>query len=662
MDLTRHLARRRASDFLDVRTARRAWSPTTLGGVREESSDDSPMPHAERGPGPGPLSTGWNRKHSCRFAEHDVQVMHSDTNRGIEVLLNPIYNKGTGFSIAEKERLGIRGLTPPRYFSIEQQCDKIWESMNEPGKTAMFKWRSMQALQDRNETLFYRLLVEHIEELAPIIYTPTVGEACMQYSRLFRRPRGMYFSADDRGHFNAMMYNWKSDVNVIVVTDGSRVLGLGDLGAQGMGISVGKLDLYVAGAGIEPSKVLPCVLDVGTDNQDLLDDPYYFGVHRKRLTGDEYYDVVDEFIQAVKNRWPNALVQFEDFQTEHAMPILKRHRDNVLCFNDDIQGTAVVVLAGVYGAMAALGKDPSDITKQTFVMCGAGSAGMGIANFLHTAMVHHGLTDEEAHARFFIVDKDGLVTDKRKLDKNAPGVEELRAFAEARKAGVEDSSKDSSKDELLAQKLTRVAYVEDQMRKFAATNPKAGADVERVVRQKTKDKVVLLDAANAFAESDKHKKKDSNARSRQDASIPSEARLRTIGVRGALQNSQAVYANFAPMRDTFRDYVNETMRGLGDDDSVDDTRLQYEAQRKISEKNLNEIRGAVVSVSASRNSSLVGRKGVVARATATSIFLVTENNSIVAVPRKGSLFNLDLTLGKMKRNCKVIVKGEDACV
>lgn len=228
--------------------------------------------------------------------------------------------------------------------------------------------------------------------------------------------------------------------------------------------------------------------------------------------------------------------------------------------------------------------------------------------------------------------------------------------------GLRDSSKDSSKDELLAQKLTRVAYVEDQMRKFAATNPKAGADVERVVRQKTKDKVVLLDAANAFAESDKHKKKDSNARSRQDASIPSEARLRTIGVRGALQNSQALYANFAPMRDAFRDYVNETMRGLGDDDSVDDTRLQYEAQRKISEKNLNEIRGAVVSVSASRNSSLVGRKGVVARATATSIFLVTENNSIVAVPRKGSLFNLDLTLGKMKRNCKVIVKGEDACV
>ena len=304
--------------------------------------------------------------------------------------------------------------------------------MNEPGKTAMFKWRSMQALQDRNETLFYRLLVDHIEELAPIIYTPTVGEACLQYSRLFRRPRGMYFSADDRGHFNAMMYNWKSNVNVIVVTDGSRVLGLGDLGAQGMGISVGKLDLYVAGAGIEPGSVLPCVLDVGTDNEKLLNDPYYFGLQRKRLKGAEYYEMVDEFIQAVKNRWPNALVQFEDFQTEHAMPILKRHRKNVLCFNDDIQGTAVVVLAGIYGAMAAQGKKASAITEQTFVVCGAGSAGMGIANFLHTAMVHHGLTPEEAYSRFYVIDKDGLVTSERKLDPDAPGVDDLRPFAESR--------------------------------------------------------------------------------------------------------------------------------------------------------------------------------------------------------------------------------------
>ena len=437
--MTRHLAHRRVLSFLNPAfTSACANALHAPSGARAFASDDE-TPRATKTSSSAKTSSGgsssssWNnRVHKCRFAEHDVQVMHSDTNRGIEVLLNPIYNKGTGFSIAEKERLGIRGLTPPRYFSIEEQCAKIWENMNEPGKTAMFKWRSMQALQDRNETLFYRLLVDHIEELAPIIYTPTVGEACLQYSRLFRRPRGMYFSVEDVGHFNAMMYNWKSDVRVIVVTDGSRILGLGDLGAQGMGISVGKLDLYVAGAGIDPGCVLPCVLDVGTDNQKLLDDPYYFGLQQRRLKGEEYVAVVDEFIQAVKNRWPDALVQFEDFATEHAMPILKRHRSNILCFNDDIQGTAVVVLAGIYGAMAAQGKPPSAITEQVFTLCGAGSAGMGIANFLHSAMVHHGLTPEEAYSRFYVIDKDGLVTSKRALDPDAPGVDDLRPFAETR--------------------------------------------------------------------------------------------------------------------------------------------------------------------------------------------------------------------------------------
>jgi malate dehydrogenase (decarboxylating) len=379
------------------------------------------------------LAYGWSsRVHTCRFAEHDMMIMHPDTARGIEVLLNPIYNKGTGYSIAEKERLGIRGLTPPRQFTIDEQCAKIWNTMTTTGKTPMHMWRSMQALQDRNETLFYRLIVEHIEELAPIIYTPTVGEACKHYSRLFRRPRGMYFSVDDVGEFNAMMYNWKNDVSVIVVTDGSRVLGLGDLGAQGMGISVGKLDLYVAGAGIDPEKVLPCVLDVGTDNEELLNSPYYFGIQQPRLRGKEYDDFVDEFVQAVKNRWPNALVQFEDFSTKNAMPILKRHRDNVLCFNDDIQGTAVTVLAGVYGAMASIGSKPSAIVDQTFVICGAGSAGMGIANFLHSAMVHHGLSKEDAYKRFYVVDHKGLITSARVLEASAPGVEDLRAFAASR--------------------------------------------------------------------------------------------------------------------------------------------------------------------------------------------------------------------------------------
>ena len=427
-------ARTGTSDILlglGVRVPSASGAVSTSGARRwfASSSDDNKGSTKDKG-----KLSGWSgRRHKCRFAEADMMVMHPDTNRGIEVLLNPIYNKGTSFSTDERERLGIRGLVPPRYFSIEEQCEKVWASINNTKSSNMHKWRSMQALQDRNETLFYRLLVDHIEELAPIIYTPTVGEACLQYSKLFRRPRGMYFSADDVGHFNAMMYNWKSDVSVIVVTDGSRVLGLGDLGAQGMGISVGKLDLYVAGAGIDPSKVLPCVLDVGTDNEELRNDKDYFGLQQKRLKGEEYIAVVDEFIQAVKNRWPAALVQFEDFSTEHAMPILKRHRDNILCFNDDIQGTAVVILAGVYGAMMATGKKAKDITKQTFVLCGAGSAGMGIASFLHSAMVHHGLTPEEAYERFYVVDAKGLITSARELRDDQPGVNELRAFAANRK-------------------------------------------------------------------------------------------------------------------------------------------------------------------------------------------------------------------------------------
>jgi len=370
-------------------------------------------------------------KHQCRLESEQVVVMHKDTNRGIEVLHNPVYNKGTSYSLAERERLGVRGLVPPRFFSLEDQHKKVWALLNE-NEVPIRKWRQLQALQDRNETLFYYLLVNHIEELAPIIYTPTVGEAAIAYSRLFRRARGMYFSADDRGHFNAMMYNWKQDdVSCIVVTDGSRILGLGDLGAQGMAISVGKLDLYVAGAGIDPGRVLPCVLDLGTNNEELLADDYYFGIQRRRLEGDEYYDTVNEFMRAVKNRWPRALVQFEDFQTKHAMPILNRYRETNLCFNDDIQGTAAVVLSGVYGALRVLGKQPAAITDQTFVLCGAGSAGMGIATFLHTAMVYHGLSAEEAYKRFYILDADGLITSQRQLGSD-PGSEAVSPFARQR--------------------------------------------------------------------------------------------------------------------------------------------------------------------------------------------------------------------------------------
>lgn len=336
-------------------------------------------------------------------------VLPARLDRGVDVLHDPVYNKGTGFPMAERDRLGIRGLVPPRFLNIEQQAAKVYEHIKNC-KTNLDKWLLLQALQDRNETLFYQLIISHVEELAPVIYTPTVGEVCLQYSRLFRRARGMYFSAADRGNMHAMAYNWDNDrVDVIVVTDGSRVLGLGDLGVQGMGISVGKLDLYVAGAGLHPSFVLPVVLDVGTNNETLLQDPYYLGLPHPRLQGDEYYAVVDEFISAVRTRWPHVLVQFEDFSSDHAAELLERYRHNICCFNDDIQGTAAVVLGGVYGAVACLGLPRSGITQQRFLVCGAGSAGMGITTALHAAMMKHGLSADEAYSRFVVLDYDGVI-------------------------------------------------------------------------------------------------------------------------------------------------------------------------------------------------------------------------------------------------------------
>ena len=253
-------------------------------------------------------------------------------------------------------------------------------------------------------------MIDHVEEMAPIIYTPTIGEVCLQYSRLYRRARGMFFSLEDRGDMSSMVYNWPSDrVDVIVLTDGSRILGLGDLGVQGMGIPIGKLDLYVAGAGVHPSFVLPITLDVGTNNAELLADPCYLGIARPRIDGDEYLEVVHELISAIRSRWPKALLQFEDFSTSHALTLLERYRDEMPTFNDDIQGTAAVVLGGVYGALKVQGLPPRAIADQRFLVAGAGSAGMGIAGALLNAMVLHGLSREEAQARFCVIDVGGVI-------------------------------------------------------------------------------------------------------------------------------------------------------------------------------------------------------------------------------------------------------------
>eukprot|EP00891_Asterochloris_glomerata_P006016 jgi/Astpho2/6016/Aster-03973 len=335
---------------------------------------------------------------------------------------------GTGFPYSERERLAIRGLLPPKVLSLERQARRVMEDylygrdyidpshVKDGGVTPddTRKWKVLQELQDRNETLFYHLLVEHFVDMCRIIYTPTVGWACLNYHRLYRRPRGMYFSAADKGEMAAMIWNWHAnDVDAIVVTDGSRILGLGDLGVNGLGISVGKLDLYVGAAGFHPRKVLPCVLDVGTNNEQLRKDPMYMGLDQARLEGDEYYQIVDEFMSAVSARWPHAVIQFEDFQLKHAHPLLQRYRHHHLMWNDDIQGTAATALAGIYGALTVQGKPLHTITQQQIVVIGAGSAGMGVTYMIAQAMVKHGLTFEEATHHFWILDANGLITRKR---------------------------------------------------------------------------------------------------------------------------------------------------------------------------------------------------------------------------------------------------------
>lgn len=354
-----------------------------------------------------------------------VRVVHQ---RGMDLLHTPTLTKGTCFSPLERERLGLRGLLPPVALGVDHQVARLAESywhgsdfinpeeIKGSGITHEHtrKWMFLTDLQDRNETLFYRLLVENFREMAPIVYTPTVGWACINFHKLFRRPRGMYFSALDVGSMSTMVHNWPAnEVDAIVVTDGSRILGLGDLGVNGLGIPIGKLDLYVAGAGFDPSRVLPCVIDVGTNNERLLSDPLYFGLKSPRLTGDAFYKVVDEFVRAVMSRWPKAVLQFEDFSTQHAHQLLDRYRHHHTVFNDDIQGTAAAALAGIYGALRQKGKQPSDIVDETFVIAGAGSAGLGVTESLFNAVLKHGkargMTVDDARKRFFILDKDGLV-------------------------------------------------------------------------------------------------------------------------------------------------------------------------------------------------------------------------------------------------------------
>ena len=314
-------------------------------------------------------------------------------------LLNdfPMFNKGTGFTQEERDELGLTGVMPPRVVSMELQAERVLLNFHRQA-TDIDRYLSLMALLDRNETLFYRVLIDHLEELLPIVYTPTVGLACQQFGRIYRRTRGIYLRPEDTGRVDEILATWPfPDVRVIVVTDGERVLGLGDLGAGGMGISIGKSSLYVAGAGIHPARVLPVCLDVGTNNENLLLDALYLGKARRRVRGAEYDQLVEAFFQAVAKRFPKAMIQFEDFGMGNALRLLERYQDRACCFNDDIQGTGAVALAAVLGGLRITG---GRFEEQRVVIAGAGSAGTGIARSLKGAQI-------------WMVDVDGLITTSR---------------------------------------------------------------------------------------------------------------------------------------------------------------------------------------------------------------------------------------------------------
>ncbi len=334
----------------------------------------------------------------------------ADFYRGVKLLHDPIRNKGTAFTEEERDRLGLRGLLPPKVCTQDEQVMRVLDNLHRKA-TDLERYIYLMALQDRNETLFYRVVMEHLKKIMPLIYTPTVGKACQLYGHIFRRPRGLFLSANDRGRMSEVLENWPHrDVRIIVITDGERILGLGDLGANGMGIPVGKLSLYTACAGIHPTHCLPITLDVGTNNRQLLNDPLYMGLRQQRLRGEEYDALFAEFVEAATARFPRAIIQLEDFANFNAFHLLKQYRDRVCLFDDDIQGTASVTLAGLYSAQRIT---QSALVHQRLLFLGAGEAGLGIGHLIVNALQSEGMPEREARQRCWFFDSKGLVVRQR---------------------------------------------------------------------------------------------------------------------------------------------------------------------------------------------------------------------------------------------------------
>ncbi len=335
--------------------------------------------------------------------------VHATEARGLDVLRDPMLNRGTGFTEKERDELGLRGLLPPHVLSQDEQADRVLQNLRKLPEP-LDKFVALNALHDRNEALFFRVLCDHIDEMQPLVYTPTVGLACQKFGQVFQRPRGMFIGANDRGQIAKMLRNWPYQAGIIVVTDGERILGLGDLGANGMGIPVGKLSLYAACAGVHPRLCLPITLDVGTNNGALLDDPFYIGLRQRRITGAAYDELIEEFITAAQEVFPGVLIQFEDFANHNAFRLLKKYRDRACTFNDDIQGTAAVALAGIFSALRITGGKLAD---QRILFFGAGEAASGIADLIASAIAAQGLSEEDARTRCWLFDSRGLVVKSR---------------------------------------------------------------------------------------------------------------------------------------------------------------------------------------------------------------------------------------------------------
>jgi malate dehydrogenase (oxaloacetate-decarboxylating)(NADP+) len=336
-------------------------------------------------------------------------VSESEPPHGLAILRDPLLNKGTAFTEEERDALGLRGLLPAHVLTMEEQAARMMGNLRRLPDD-LDKYVALNALHDRNEALFFRVVCDNIDEIQPLIYTPTVGLACQRFGHIFQRPRGLFIGANDRGRIHEILKNWPHSAKLIVVTDGERILGLGDLGANGMGIPVGKLSLYSACAGVHPKHCLPVMLDVGTNNEELLRDPYYVGLRQHRLRGGAYDELIDEFVGAAREVFPGVLIQFEDFANHAAFRLLHHYRDRTCVFNDDIQGTAAVALAGVFSALRATGGKLAD---QTVLFLGAGEAATGIADLIVSAMVVQGVSEADAKRRNWLFDSRGLVVKGR---------------------------------------------------------------------------------------------------------------------------------------------------------------------------------------------------------------------------------------------------------